>query len=119
MQHVLNTTTSADSMSSVTTSPSATRAPASRSESCSFIWHPNVRMWKVRGRTASTAPPLVARPPPSVPVSMLTRTRIRPRVTNPGIDGYVRLTLALPLTLDLPCLLYTSDAADDLLCVDL
>ncbi len=36
-------------MSAVATSPSASSAPASRSESWSFIWHPKVRMWKVRG----------------------------------------------------------------------
>src|SRR5271165_1419974 len=49
MQQVLKTTTSATSMSSVATNPSATSAPASRSESWSFIWHPKVRMWNVRG----------------------------------------------------------------------
>ena len=48
MQQVLRTTTSASSRSSVGSSPSATRSPARRSESCSFIWHPKVRMWKVR-----------------------------------------------------------------------
>src|SRR5580658_1393585 len=48
MQQVLSTTTSADSTSSVGSRPSATRSPARRSESCSFIWHPKVRMWNVR-----------------------------------------------------------------------
>src|SRR5664279_5899099 len=49
MQQVLNTTTSADSRSGAATKPSAVRAPARRSESCSFIWHPKVRMWNDRG----------------------------------------------------------------------
>ena len=40
-------------MSSVATRPSATSAPARRSESCSFIWHPKVRMWNVRVRARS------------------------------------------------------------------
>src|SRR5664280_1899651 len=52
MQQVLNTTTSADSRSGAATIPSAVRAPARRSESCSFIWHPKVRMWNVRGDVA-------------------------------------------------------------------
>ena len=43
MQHVLSTTTSASSRSPAATSPSASSSPAMRSESCSFIWHPNVR----------------------------------------------------------------------------
>jgi hypothetical protein len=49
MQQVLSTTTSASDSSEVGTNPSATSNPASRSESCSFIWHPNVRMKKVLG----------------------------------------------------------------------
>src|SRR3954451_7220803 len=40
---VLRTTTSASAASSVATIPSDVRSPAIRSESCSFIWHPNVR----------------------------------------------------------------------------
>src|SRR5215207_5935438 len=48
-QQVLSTTTSASSTSSVCSMPSAASNPAIRSESCSFIWHPNVRMWKRRG----------------------------------------------------------------------
>ena len=43
MQHVLSTTTSASARSAAGTSPSASSRPAMRSESCSFIWHPNVR----------------------------------------------------------------------------
>ena len=43
MAHVLNTTTSASAASSVGRYPSAVSRPAIRSESCSFIWHPNVR----------------------------------------------------------------------------
>src|SRR5450759_1829077 len=52
MQHVLSTMTSAASGSSVGSMPSATRSPASRSESCSFIWHPKVRTWNRRDMRA-------------------------------------------------------------------
>ena len=113
IQQVLNTTTSADSMSSVATRPSATRAPARRSESCSFIWQPKVRMWKVRGVFwARSSAPEVARPLPSVPAWMsaaawmsvphglLTRTRIRPRVTTPGNDGHMALATTPRSTTD-------------------
>src|SRR3954471_12848884 len=44
MQHVLSSTTSACSTSSVPSMPSASSRPARRSESCSFIWHPKVRI---------------------------------------------------------------------------
>src|SRR5580700_6111873 len=37
-------TTSASDSLSAATMPSATMRPARRSESCSFIWHPKVRM---------------------------------------------------------------------------
>src|SRR6202051_3026230 len=37
-------TTSASDSSVVATMPSATMRPARRSESCSFIWHPKVRI---------------------------------------------------------------------------
>src|SRR5258708_26325278 len=52
MQQVLRTMTSAASGSSVGSMPSATRSPARRSESCSFIWHPKVRTWNRRGMGA-------------------------------------------------------------------
>ena len=42
--HVLSTTTSACATSSVGDRPSACNTPAIRSESCSFIWHPKVRI---------------------------------------------------------------------------
>src|SRR5271166_2677825 len=48
MQQVLRTTTSASSRFSVRAMPSATSTDAIRSESCSFIWHPNVRTRKLR-----------------------------------------------------------------------
>ncbi len=44
IQHVLSTTTSAAATSSTASSPSASSRPAIRSESCTFIWHPKVRM---------------------------------------------------------------------------
>src|SRR5437016_9408028 len=44
MQQVLRSTTSASSTSSVASMPSASSSPARRSESCSFIWHPKVRI---------------------------------------------------------------------------
>ncbi len=44
MQQVLRTMTSAASARSVATRPSPSRMPARRSESCSFIWQPKVRM---------------------------------------------------------------------------
>src|SRR5687767_5127954 len=43
MQHVLSTTTSADSASVVASMPSDSSIPAMRSESCTFIWQPKVR----------------------------------------------------------------------------
>jgi hypothetical protein len=46
--HVLNTTTPAFATSSVGVIPSAVSKPAIRSESCSFIWHPKVRIRYVR-----------------------------------------------------------------------
>src|SRR4051794_6110291 len=42
MQHVFSTTTSASSSPDAADRPSASRRPAMRSESCSFIWHPKV-----------------------------------------------------------------------------
>src|SRR4051794_39419405 len=48
MVHVLSTTTSASRKLSVRSMPSASRRPAMRSESCSFIWHPNVRTTYLR-----------------------------------------------------------------------
>src|SRR3954451_3098865 len=44
MQQVLSTTTSASSIDVVADMPSASNRPAIRSESCSFIWHPKVRI---------------------------------------------------------------------------
>ncbi len=57
MQQVLKTTTSAASSRSILTSPSARSAPARRSESCSFIWHPKVRIANVRGAGAVPGSP--------------------------------------------------------------
>src|SRR5689334_16492417 len=48
MVQVLRTTTSASRTSSVRSMPSASRRPAMRSESCSFIWHPKVRTTYLR-----------------------------------------------------------------------
>src|SRR5712691_8664548 len=48
MQQVLSRTTSACSTSSVASMPSCSKSPASRSESCAFIWHPKVRIRYVR-----------------------------------------------------------------------
>src|SRR5207253_505894 len=42
--HVLSTTTSAAAASVVGANPSCSSRPAIRSESCSFIWHPKVRI---------------------------------------------------------------------------
>src|SRR3954453_21448312 len=48
MQHVLSTTTSASPAEDAGARPSASRRPAMRSESCSFIWHPKVRTTYLR-----------------------------------------------------------------------
>src|SRR4249920_2333920 len=48
MQQVFSTTTSASSSDAAATSPSASSRPPMRSESCSFIWHPKVRIRNVR-----------------------------------------------------------------------
>src|SRR5690606_3832460 len=61
MQHVLSTTTSASSTSSVATMPSATNWPAIRSESCSFIWHPKVRTRKRLAGSGVAAGSVMAR----------------------------------------------------------
>ncbi len=47
-QHVMNATTSASSMASTCSAPMPSSMPATRSESCLFIWHPNVRMQNVK-----------------------------------------------------------------------
>src|SRR5437870_10793191 len=54
MQHVLSTTTSASCGEAARDNPSATRRPAMRSESCSFIWHPKVRTKYVRAMALSS-----------------------------------------------------------------
>ena len=53
MQHVLMTTTSALASSSIGSRPSCSNSPAIRSESCSFIWQPNVRTTYRRVTTLS------------------------------------------------------------------
>ena len=44
MQQVLSTMTSASSRTEARSYPSSSSNPAIRSESCTFIWHPKVRM---------------------------------------------------------------------------
>ena len=46
-QQVMNATTSASSIVSTGRAPRPSSMPAMRSESCLFIWHPNVRMQNV------------------------------------------------------------------------
>ena len=43
--HVLKTTTSASSGVDASPSPSSSSMPLMRSESCAFIWQPNVVTW--------------------------------------------------------------------------
>src|SRR5262245_8815158 len=62
MQQVLSTTTSAEARSSAGSIPSAASRPAMRSESCSFIWHPNVRTKKRRVTSPLYGPTVRPRP---------------------------------------------------------
>src|SRR5271155_5458128 len=63
MVQVLKMTTSASDSSLTATMPSATMSPARRSESCSFIWHPKVRMANFLGA--------------GTPISLLNEGRFR------------------------------------------
>src|SRR5687768_13600689 len=80
MQHVLRTTTSASSRLSVASRPSDWSRPAMRSESCSFIWQPNVRIrnFRVMGLPAWHRAAWVERPDP-----------IRLEGGNDRLDSYV------------------------------
>src|SRR6266545_3999347 len=83
--HVFNTTTWASVASSARTYPSDSSRPAIRSESCSFIWHPKVR---IRYR------PLIATP------GYPRRDRGSPReLDRPGLAHHGDLDLARVLEL--------------------
>src|SRR6476620_9403447 len=97
--HVLNTTTSASSGLGASPSPRDSSMPLMRSESCAFIWQPNVVTW-YRRIAVEGYPAAATRPSTRLKRARLLRHLDRPALAD---DDHFDLPRVLELILDLTC----------------